>query len=457
MSGIPPLDPGAENGESTPEPAPPRFPTQRLLIEDHGELSEERLADYHAQRVHARSVGFSFMAIAVLSLMALVVLIPFLYMLVISLKKPAEMGNGSLLPTEAKALGLRKAAWVEVRLNDEQAVRLTQLNSDVPVLPAQAATFSPWPEPQPLPENTLSGAVISLEKPSRERREVVALLEVPQAQEKIGARGRIAVYLPSSRPGLWEQVTGDAIPRTFTAVLQRLFRNYGEILNWDRITGGNVLAWISSGYPRWFLNSLFVAICTVLLGVFLDSLAAFAFAKFQFPFKRSLFALLILTLMIPYPVTLVPTFFIFAELGFYNTYAALIIPGIVSAFGIFLVRQYMETIPDDMLNAARVDGASDFQLYRKIVLPTARPVLAALAIFRFIYQWNSYLYPLVLTNKDSMKTIQLGIATMEDMHGSVNYGLQMAGSAIAVLPILLVYAFMQKHFIAGITMGASKS
>ncbi len=194
----------------------------------------------------------------------------------------------------------------------------------------------------------------------------------------------------------------------------------------------------------------------MLLGVFLDSLAAFAFAKYEFPAKRLLFALLLATLMIPYPVTLVPTFFIFANLGFYNTYAALIVPGVVSAFGIFLVRQYMQNIPNEMIDAARVDGATDFQVYRRIILPAARPVLAALAVFRFIYQWNTYLYPLVLTNKDSMKTVQLGIATMEDMHGTVDYGMQMAGSALAVIPILLVYSFLQKHFIAGITMGSAK-
>src|SRR5690606_17688238 len=141
---------------------------------------------------------------------------------------------------------------------------------------------------------------------------------------------------------------------------------------------------------------------------------------------------------------------------FYNTYLALIIPGVVSAFGIFLVRQYMETIPDDMLHAARVDGAGDFQVYWKVMLPAARPVLAALAVFRFIFQWNTYLYPLVLTNKDSMKTVQLGIARMEDVHGTVDRGLQMAGSTVAVLPILIVYLLMQKHFIAGITMGSGK-
>jgi multiple sugar transport system permease protein len=227
-------------------------------------------------------------------------------------------------------------------------------------------------------------------------------------------------------------------------------------LDWDRLESTGLLRWITTGYPRWFLNSLFVALSTVLLGLFFDSLAAFAFAKFDFPLRRPLFLLLLATIMIPYPVTLVPTFFLFAKMGFYNTYAALVVPGLVSAFGIFLVRQYIMTIPDDMLDAGRVDGASDFRLYMHIIVPTARPVLAALAVFRFIWQWNSYLYPLVLTNRDNMKTVQLGLSTIQDNYGMMDHGLQMAGAALAVVPILVVYSLMQKHFISGITLGSVK-
>jgi ABC-type glycerol-3-phosphate transport system permease component len=200
-----------------------------------------------------------------------------------------------------------------------------------------------------------------------------------------------------------------------------------------------------------------VAFATVMLGLFFDSLAGFAFAKFDCPLRGPLFAVLVATIMIPYPVTLVPTFFMFAKMGFYNTYAALIVPGMVSAFGIFLVRQYMQSIPNELLDAARVDGASDFSVYRFVILPTARPILAALAVFRFIWQWNSYLYPLVLTNRDSMKTVQLGLATMQDAYGTVDYGMQMAGASLAVIPILAVYAVMQKHFIHGITLGSVKA
>ncbi|MGI8906324.1 MAG: carbohydrate ABC transporter permease [Candidatus Sumerlaeaceae bacterium] len=420
------------------------------------DLSEEKLADYHSQKLHGRSIWFTLLAMAVLTMTAAVVIIPFIYMLLISLKGPAQVGNGQLLPGELLSLFNERSAWVKVKLNGQQAVALNRTET-VPMLPTSEAPYSPWPEPKPLPERTIHGQKLSLERPDMNNPSLEAIVEVSgPAASRLKTFQPVTIYLPGQQQGLWVPVEGSAVPHSSGAVLTRMLRNYRILLDWDTLLQANVLKWVSTGYPRWFINSLFVAISTVLLGVFLDSLAAFAFAKYEFPFKRPLFLLLVGTLMIPYPVTLVPTFFIFAKLGFYNTYAALIIPGIVSAFGIFLVRQYMENIPDDMIAAARVDGASDFQVYRKIVLPTARPVLAALAVFRFIYQWNTYLYPLVLTNKDSMKTLQLGIATMEDVHGTVDYGMQMAGSALAVVPILLVYAFMQKHFIAGITMGSAK-
>ena len=421
------------------------------------ELSEEKLADYHSQMLGGgRSIWFTLLAMGVLTVMATVVIIPFIYMLMISLKGPAQVGNGQLFPTELVSLFRKRTAWVKIPLNGQQAVAFNRATA-IPVLPSTVAPYSPWPEPKALPAHTIDAQKISLERPDINQTALEALVEVsgPRATQLKNDEA-VTAYLPAQQAGLWVPVEGNAVRHSTGAILSRLTRNYRETLEWNTLLQGNILKWVSTGYPRWFINSLFVAISTVFLGVFLDSLAAFAFAKYNFPLKRVLFALLVGTLMIPYPVTLVPTFFIFAKLGLYNTYAALIVPGVVSAFGIFLVRQYMENIPDDMIAAARVDGASDFQVYRRIVLPTARPVLAALAVFRFIYQWNTYLYPLVLTNKDSMKTLQLGIATMEDAHGVVDYGMQMAGSALAVVPILIVYAFMQKHFIAGITMGSAK-
>jgi ABC-type glycerol-3-phosphate transport system permease component len=416
-------------------------------------LSEEQLADYHSNRLHKLTFSQTLASLLVLSIGAAVVILPFAYMLLISLKGPAEVGNGRLLPDELENFRTGRTAWIEVLLPAENAASVSDMNS-IPVFPADAVTSAPTP-PGRLPTGIVSAKRLAIQRLDSDDNKIRLLLEAPDPSGDLARGGAVNIYLPAAHQ-TWQPVEGTVHRRTIMDVASRLLINYQRLLNWDMLQMGKLLDWLKGGYPRWYFNSLFVAVCTVVLGVFLDSLAAFGFAKFRFPFKRVLFALLIATLMIPYPVTLVPTFFLFAKLGFYNTYLALVIPGVVSAFGIFLVRQYMETIPDDMLDAARVDGAGDFQVYWKVVLPAARPVLAALAVFRFIFQWNSYLYPLVLTNKDSMKTVQLGIATMEDMHGTVDYGLQMAGSAMAVMPILVVYMFAQKHFIAGITMGSSK-
>lgn len=416
-------------------------------------MTEEQLADYHASRIYRLTFGQTIAGLVVLTVAAAVVILPFIYMLLISMKSSAEVGNNRLLPQEFENFRLGRTAWIRVNIPTEQVQHAVDMNS-LPVQTRASAEQTSGAEPGRLPPGTLPTRRLSIDNlPGQSQAEFLLEAKDPTAAMRVGEK--VNVYLPAPNQ-MWQVAEGEVQIRTWLGLGSRLLENYKRLLKWDAARQGRFVEWINSGYPRWYFNSLVVAFSTVIIGVFLDSLAAFGFAKFNFPFKQGLFAVLILTLMIPYPVTLVPTFFIFAKIGFYNTFLALIIPGVVSAFGIFLVRQYMETIPDDMLDAARVDGASDFQVYRKVVLPAARPVLAALAVFRFIFQWNTYLYPLVLTNKDSMKTVQLGIATMEDIYGEADYGLQMAGSAMAILPILLVYMFMQKHFIAGITMGSSK-
>lgn len=432
------------------------------------EPSEEQLSDAHARFSGRRGLARTALALAVLSLMALVVMIPFGYMLAVSAKAPGEMGDGRVLPAALDGLMAGgETTWVRARLTADEAARLA--NSRIAKVSAGAPPAGAARGAAAAPPRVIQPArLVALEKPSDSGAPsdaVDALLEYNGRPATAAAAGAVAstlhIPLPAPRPGaprLWTAAPATAKLRTPTDIARRLTANYRVLLNTDGLRAGamGLADWLAKGYPRWFLNSLLVALVTVALGVFFDSLAAFAFAKFAFPGRRVLFALLLATVMVPYPVTLVPTFFIFAKLGLYNTYAALIIPGLVSAFGIFLVRQYLMTVPDDMLDAARVDGAGDFLLYRHVVLPTARPVLAALAVFRFIFQWNTYLYPLVLTNRDSMKTLQLGLASLEGQHGTIDYGLQMAGASIAVIPVLAVYAFMQKHFISGITMGSVK-
>ena len=246
-----------------------------------------------------------------------------------------------------------------------------------------------------------------------------------------------------SRPGFWPEAL-KALFAGHWSEARRLGANYRFLLS------------LESSFPRYYWNSLVVSAGTVLLGLFFDTLAGFAFAKLPFPGRRWMFWVLLATLMVPYPVLLVPSFFLFSRLGLYNTHLALIIPGAVSAFGIFLVRQHMISIPDELLQAARVDGATDWQIFRLVALPLARPVIAALAALRFLGSWNAYVWPLLLTNQDRMKTVPLGLAALQDQHGKIDVGAQMAGSVLATAPILLLFLLLQRQFIAGLTLGAVK-
>lgn len=408
-----------------------------------------------SRRVGETGVLRTMFGLIVLTAFAAVIIIPFIYMVLISLETSSEFGSGRFLPegvSDLVALGSKQATWIRTDLSDEEAAALNSVKH-VPIVLRSAGDVSL--DNQKVPGAAVYARKLSLERMETERLPVTSLLEI-KGKALLNPGTSVTVYVPAKVEGLWIAVPARIVSRNVVSVLDRLVTNYRGLLRLDTLTKGQLVEWVSSGYPRWYFNSLIVAFVTVVLGLFFDSLAAFAFAKYEFPFRGFLFGVVIATVMIPYPVTLVPSFFIFAKLGLYNTYAALVIPGLVSAFGIFLVRQYLLGVPDDMLSAARVDGASDFSVYRFIVLPIARPVLAALAVFRFIWQWNSYLFPLVLTNSDSMKTVQLGIATMQNSYGRVEYGVQMAGATLAVVPILVVYACMQKHFIAGITLGSVK-
>lgn len=420
-------------------------------------ITDEKWADYKSRRVGETGVLRTLFGIVVLTVFAAAIIIPFIYMILMSLKGASEIGGNRLLPDafqEFTQLGKHKQAWVRVQLSFEQAAAINNVER-VPVAPMTPRTS--MGVTTGTPANATLATKLSLEQPDIEEPMIQLLLEAEDQQKILTSRSSAAVYVPGAVEGSWTAVHGTIVPHNIITATGRLLTNYKTLLSLQTFAEGKLPAWMSQGYVRWYLNSLFVAFATVALGLFFDSLAAFAFAKYDFPFRGFLFAVLIATVMIPYPVILVPSFFIFAKLGLYNTYAALIVPGMVSAFGIFLVRQYMGTIPDDMLDAARVDGSTDFGVYRLIVLPIARPVLAALAVFRFVWQWNTYLFPLVLTNDDSMKTVQLGIATLQNAYGRVDYGVQMAGATLAVIPILVVYGFMQKHFIAGITMGSVKA
>ncbi len=210
-------------------------------------------------------------------------------------------------------------------------------------------------------------------------------------------------------------------------------------------------------YGAYYKNTIIITVISLVLVLFFDALAAYAFAKFKFRGKNLLFWVMIGTMMLPIYATLIPSFWLFSKLKLINTYQALILPGVVDAYGIFLLKQYMETIPDEFLDAARVDGAGAFRRFWQIMVPLSRPALGTLAVFRFLFVWNDYLWPLVMLRKDSMYTLAIGIANMQMRQGMVVWGSQMAASVLATLPVIVLVILMQRQFLRGLTAGGFKA
>ena len=212
-----------------------------------------------------------------------------------------------------------------------------------------------------------------------------------------------------------------------------------------------------SNFWLYYWNSILISVTTVTLGLFFDSLAGFAFAKYNFPGRNVLFWIVLITLMVPAQITLIPSYLVLTWLNLTNKLSGIIIGGVASAFGIFLCRQYMQQVlHNDLIDAAKIDGCNDFQIYWRIALPLAKPVLGALAIFRFLASWNNYLWPLIVLQDQSKFTLPVGIAQITGLHGIPIWGVQMAGSFLATLPIIIFFLIMQRQFISGITLGSVK-
>lgn len=206
---------------------------------------------------------------------------------------------------------------------------------------------------------------------------------------------------------------------------------------------------------RWTLNSFFIAISTTFLVCITSSLAGYVLAKKTFPGKKIIFWSLIIAMALPKQVIMVPLFNILTSLDWIDSYKSLILPAVGWPFGIFLMKQFSETIPGELLEAARIDGCSELGIFRKIVLPIVKPGVAALAIFTFITSWNDYFMQLILIRSTDMQTLPLGVATMQ-LEFTTNYGLMMAGAALASIPMIIIFLIFQKSFTQGITIGAVK-
>lgn len=208
-------------------------------------------------------------------------------------------------------------------------------------------------------------------------------------------------------------------------------------------------------YIRWFFNTLFVAATRMSLSLFLCMLAGYAFAKFEFPFKRTLFIIVLASFTLPFEVLFVPLYKMMVTIGWFNSYTALIVPFSASAFGIFLARQYILAVPTEILEAARIDGAGEFSIFLRIVVPNLRPAMAVMGIIFFNGAWNDFLWPLIILNDRTKYIINLALPTLRGPYGD-QYGLVLAGAVLATMPIIVIFIFMQRYFIEGIMAGALK-
>ncbi|MGI6148154.1 MAG: carbohydrate ABC transporter permease [Limnochordia bacterium] len=209
------------------------------------------------------------------------------------------------------------------------------------------------------------------------------------------------------------------------------------------------------GVMRWTTNSLFVALAVTGIQIFTSAMAGYAFAKKTFPGSNVIFYLYIASMMVPVQVTLVPLFLIMTSLGFQDTYAGLILPAIAGPFGVFLMKQFISTLPTELIEAAIIDGCGEVQTFGRVILPLAKPGLAVLGIFTFMGQWNQFLWPLIITNSANMRTLPVGLALLQE-ELPMQYGLLMAGATYAAIPMIVIFFMFQRYFLRGITVGALK-
>ncbi len=209
-------------------------------------------------------------------------------------------------------------------------------------------------------------------------------------------------------------------------------------------------------FAQFFFNSAFVAVVVTLANLLFCSMAGYALAKLDFAGKRGVLGLVVATLMVPGSVTLVPLFVLMSKLGLINSYAAVILPFAAGAFGVFLMRQFIMGLPDELLDAARIDGASEWRIFRSIVIPLVKPALAALGIIQFLASWNNFLWPLVALTDESKYTLPVALATVAIGQNKSDYGLLMAGSVALVFPVIAVFVVLQRQFTQSIAMTGLK-
>lgn len=250
-------------------------------------------------------------------------------------------------------------------------------------------------------------------------------------------------------PFIW--MIGTSLSRSANAAMPRIPRLWPS----DPSLFNYTIAITNLPILRYYLNSFIVTAITTAGYLFLSSLAGYAFAKGRFPGKSVLFITLLTTLMIPFELRMIPLYFLMRDMHLSDSLAALILPFLAGGFGTFLMRQYINTIPDDLVDAARVDGASEFAIFWQIVLPLCGPVLAALAVLTALWRWNDVLWPLLVISNREWYTVTLGLAIAGRSQG-IYTGVALASAALAILPIIILYLLLQRYIIQGITLTGLK-
>ncbi len=249
-------------------------------------------------------------------------------------------------------------------------------------------------------------------------------------------------------PFIWMLLTSLKAPDEVLTIPPKLLPS---VLNFKNYS----YAFAAAPFGLYFLNSFLVTAVSTFLQVVTSALAAYAFARFEFRGKKILFLLFLGTMMIPIEVTLVPNYIILKNLGWLDTYMALIIPWAVSVFGIFLMRQFFISLPKELFDQAQIDGCTHWQILWKIVFPISRPVFITVSVFSMVGSWNSFLWPLIMTSSESMRTVPVGLAYFSFEYAT-RYHLMMAAALFATLPVIIVYFFAQKYFIEGIATTGMK-
>jgi multiple sugar transport system permease protein len=249
-------------------------------------------------------------------------------------------------------------------------------------------------------------------------------------------------------PLYWLFVTSLSPQQFIVKVPPELVPTDFTVQNYQRLFG-------TTPVVRWLVNTLVIAGSVTLFHLLFDSMAGYAFAKRSFPGRAVLFWLVLSTLTVPAQVTLIPVFFLLKNLNLLDSYPGVILPGFADVFGVFLMKQFIQTLPSELESAGRVDGASEFQIYRHIILPLCTPALAVLAIFTFQRYWNGFILPLVVLRDSFKYPIQVGLATLQGEFNT-DYGMLMTGAAVAAIPMMIVFFAFQRYFVEGIRIGGVK-